>query len=55
MNHPDYKELISLCAKLGEKIGANVNPDGSCRFDVGRVKAMLLLAIEILDKSADNN
>ena len=53
MNHPDYKELISLYAKLGEKIGANVNPDGSCRFDAGRVKAMLLLAIDILEKSVN--
>lgn len=46
-------ELLALCDKVWELIACQTKPDGTCRFDVQKVRIALELAKLELEKHMD--
>lgn len=45
----DVQEVLKMLDDLKKKIETNLVPDGTCPFDVGRIRNMLQLADSFLD------
>lgn len=45
----DVQEVLGMLDELKRKIESNLTPDGTCPFDVDRVRNMLQLAESFLD------